>query len=50
MKKTSMSKKMALFEKSPADKEKKGVKEGSKVDQAMDKKQIKSFKAFAKKK
>ena len=37
----------AAFEKSPFDKEKKGVKEGSKADMAMDKKQMKA--AMAKK-
>ena len=35
-----MSKKMAAFEKSSADVEMKGVKEGSKADKALDKKQM----------
>jgi hypothetical protein len=43
------SKKMAMFEKSPADKETKGVKEGSKKDMATDKKQFGAFKMPAKK-
>jgi hypothetical protein len=34
----------AMFEKSGFDKEKKGVKEGSKEDMAMDKKQMKAAK------
>lgn len=37
---TKMSPKMKMFEKSGMDKEMKGVKEGSKKDMAMDKKQM----------
>ena len=36
---------MKAFEKSPADKEAKGVKEGSKRDMAMDKKQLAAINA-----
>lgn len=39
-----MSKKMKMFEKSSKDVEKKGVKEGSKADMAMDKKQMMGMK------
>jgi len=51
-KKKAGSGKMAAFEKSGKDVEKKGVKEGSKADMAMDKKQMASMKksAMAKKK
>lgn len=45
----AMSPKMKAFEKSGKDKEKKGMKEGSKADMALDKKQAK-FPAFLKKK
>ena len=40
MKKGAMPKTMKAFEKSPFDKEKKGMKEGSKADKMLDKKQF----------
>lgn len=44
MKTVPMAKKMAMFEKSGKDKDPKGMKEGSKADKAMDKKQMKGMK------
>jgi hypothetical protein len=49
-KKKAGSSKMAAFEKSGKDVEKKGVKEGSKADMAMDKKQMMGMKAGGMKK
>jgi hypothetical protein len=46
----AMSPKMKMFEKSPKDKEPKGMKEGSKKEVALDKKQVQSMNPFAKKK
>ncbi len=45
----AFAKKAKPFESSPFDKEKKGVKEGSKKDMAMDKKQKAKLPAFMKK-
>lgn len=42
------TKKMMAFEKSGKDKEKKGMKEGSKADMALDKKQASKFVPFKK--
>lgn len=41
--KKPMPKGMKAFEKSGADKERKGMKEGSKADKALDKKQMKAW-------
>lgn len=45
MKKSTVPKTMKAFEKSKFDKEPKGVKEGSKADKALDKKQFAALKA-----